>query len=233
MRECWHRPGSPILQAPAAEIAGPARFLARVGGKRLDALSAADGAATLVAFTTEAVARAPLPAPPLRWLVTGGGRHNPSIMAALAGRLARPCSRWKRSAGTATCWRRSASASWRYASLRGLPLSLPTTTGVASPMCGGRLAPVDLNRPLGRRLSRCALKLRRRVRSRSHAAARSRSGRSGRRNGRASTLSITSPPADRGPAPPCPPGPAHRSVFAPPPSPRCLPMLPRAPISAP
>ena len=50
----------------------------------------ADGAATLVAFTAAAVALAPLPAPPLRWLVTGGGRHNPAIMAALRAALGVP-----------------------------------------------------------------------------------------------------------------------------------------------
>jgi anhydro-N-acetylmuramic acid kinase len=55
-------------------------------------LSAADGAATLTAFTAASVAAAlaHLPAPPRRWLVTGGGRHNPTLMAALAERLAVP-----------------------------------------------------------------------------------------------------------------------------------------------
>ncbi|HYN39862.1 MAG TPA: anhydro-N-acetylmuramic acid kinase, partial [Rhodospirillales bacterium] len=45
------------------------------------ALSPADAAATLAAFTARAVAFALplLPAPPRRWLVCGGGRHNPLL----------------------------------------------------------------------------------------------------------------------------------------------------------
>ena len=50
-------------------------------------LSPPDGAATLVAFTAAAVAAAPLPEAPRRWLVTGGGRRNPAIMHALRARL--------------------------------------------------------------------------------------------------------------------------------------------------
>ncbi|NNG03619.1 MAG: anhydro-N-acetylmuramic acid kinase, partial [Inquilinus sp.] len=44
----------------------------------LAGLSTADGAATLTAFAAAAIARgrAHLPAPPKRWLVGGGGRHN-------------------------------------------------------------------------------------------------------------------------------------------------------------
>src|SRR5262249_51078107 len=55
----------------------------------LKPLSPADGAATLVAFTAAAAARAQdlFPRPVRRWLVTGGGRHNPTIMGALAERL--------------------------------------------------------------------------------------------------------------------------------------------------
>jgi anhydro-N-acetylmuramic acid kinase len=52
---------------------------------RLDAmqnLSAEDGAATLTAFTVEAVLRAAehFPIAPLRWLVCGGGVHNATMM---------------------------------------------------------------------------------------------------------------------------------------------------------
>src|SRR5260221_5210887 len=55
-------------------------------------LSPADGAATLIAFTAAAVARggAWFPTPAARWLVTGGGRNNPALMAELARRLAVP-----------------------------------------------------------------------------------------------------------------------------------------------
>jgi anhydro-N-acetylmuramic acid kinase len=103
------------------------------------ALSPADGAATLTAFTAAAVARAcdHLPAPPERWLVTGGGRHNPVLMAGLAARLKAPVV-----AVEAVGWDGDAleAQAFAYLALRaldGLPLSLPGTTGVAQPVTGG------------------------------------------------------------------------------------------------
>ena len=58
----------------------------------LDSLSPADGAATLTKLTAAAVAKAQrfLPAPPGRWLVAGGGRHNGALMEALAAALDGP-----------------------------------------------------------------------------------------------------------------------------------------------
>jgi anhydro-N-acetylmuramic acid kinase len=55
-------------------------------------LGVADGAATLTEMTAAAVAAARMhfPAPAREFLVTGGGRHNPAIMAALARLLALP-----------------------------------------------------------------------------------------------------------------------------------------------
>jgi Predicted molecular chaperone distantly related to HSP70-fold metalloproteases len=102
-------------------------------------LSAADGAATLAAFTAAAIAAAPLPAPPLRVLVAGGGRHNRAIMAALRARFAVPVDPveavgWDGDALEAQCFGFLA-----VRVLRGLPLSLPGTTGVAQPLPGGRL----------------------------------------------------------------------------------------------
>jgi anhydro-N-acetylmuramic acid kinase len=103
-------------------------------------LSAADGAATLTEFTAAAVATAcdHLPAPPVRWLVTGGGRHNRTLMAALARRLAVPVD-----AVESVGWRGDAleAEAFAYLAVRsrsGLPLSLPTTTGVPAPQIGGR-----------------------------------------------------------------------------------------------
>ncbi len=103
-------------------------------------LSAADGAATLTEFTARTVAdaMAHLPEPPRRWLVTGGGRHNPTLMAALRRLLGRV------EPVEAVGWRGDAIEAEAFAflavrSLRGLPLSLPSTTGVASAVTGGRL----------------------------------------------------------------------------------------------
>jgi anhydro-N-acetylmuramic acid kinase len=104
-----------------------------------DGLGLEDGAATLAAFTATAIARAPLPAPPLRVLVAGGGRKNANIMARLAREFAVPVDPveavgWDGDALEAQCFGFLA-----VRSLRGLPLSLPTTTGVPWPMPGGRI----------------------------------------------------------------------------------------------
>ncbi len=116
-------------------------FARSLAGSGLASLSAADGAATLVAFTVEAVARTALPQPPRRWLVTGGGRHNPAMMAALRARLGAPVDAveavgWDGDAMEAQCF-----AYLAVRSLNGLPLSFPGTTGVGEPMTGGRVAP--------------------------------------------------------------------------------------------
>ena len=103
-------------------------------------LSAADGAATLTAFIAAAVAAGTrhFPAPVKRWLVTGGGRHNPLLMAALAEALAAPVA-----AVEAVGWHGDALEAQAFAwlavrSRRGLPLSWPSTTGVRRPLSGGR-----------------------------------------------------------------------------------------------
>ncbi len=104
-------------------------------------LSAADGAATLTAFTAAAVARARdhLPAAPLRWLVTGGGRHNPALMAALAAHLSAPVAPVEAVGWDGDVLEAQAFAYLGLRALDGLPLSLPGTTGVARPVTGGVL----------------------------------------------------------------------------------------------
>jgi anhydro-N-acetylmuramic acid kinase len=106
----------------------------------LRGVSTADGAATLAAFSARAVAACPLPEAPRRWLVTGGGRHNMAITAALAAALAVPVQPveavgWDGDALEAQCFGFLAARVQR-----GLPLSLPTTTGVPRPMPGGTIA---------------------------------------------------------------------------------------------
>ncbi|MBP2300187.1 anhydro-N-acetylmuramic acid kinase [Azospirillum picis] len=107
-------------------------------------LSTADGAATLTAFTAEAVVRVVrhLPAPPVRWLVCGGGRRNATLMAMLADRLGVAVE-----SADGVGWDGDAleAQAFGYLAVRsrlGLPLSLPATTGVPSPMTGGRFHPV-------------------------------------------------------------------------------------------
>lgn len=107
----------------------------------VDTLSDADGAATLAAFTVEATVRAldHVPRAPLRWLVTGGGRLNATFMRLFSARLGVPVEPvesvgWDGDALEAQCF-----AYLAVRSLLGLPLSLPSTTGVPTPMPGGEL----------------------------------------------------------------------------------------------
>ena len=114
---------------------------ASVAETNLNGLSVADGAATLVAFTAATVAacRRHLPAPPRRWLVSGGGRHNPVLMDALARALEAPVAPVEAVGWSGDALEAQAFAFLAVRGLRGLPLSLPTTTGVPRPLTGGRL----------------------------------------------------------------------------------------------
>ena len=105
-------------------------------------LSPADGAATLTAFTAEAVARAlpVLPQPPARWLVTGGGRHNTTLMAMLVRALNVPVEPVETVGWNGDGLEAEAFGYLAVRSRLSLPLSLPTTTGVPTPMAGGRFA---------------------------------------------------------------------------------------------
>lgn len=104
-------------------------------------LSPADGAATLTAFTAAAIARAiaHLPARPSRWIVCGGGRRNPQMMRELAKRLNAPVSSAEDAGWRGDFIEAEAFGYLAVRSLRGLPLSLPSTTGVPHPMPGGKL----------------------------------------------------------------------------------------------
>jgi len=129
----------PYFAAPPPKSLDRNAFHALAGA--VGPLDDADGAATLAAFTVESVARAldHAPRPPLRWLVTGGGRLNRTFMRRLADRLGVPVEPveavgWDGDALEAQCF------AWlAVRSVRGLPLSLPTTTGVPRPMPGGEV----------------------------------------------------------------------------------------------
>jgi anhydro-N-acetylmuramic acid kinase len=104
-------------------------------------LGPADGAATLTEMTAAAVAGAArhFPAPVREWLVCGGGRHNPVLMAALARRLAAPVRPVEAAGWDGDALEAQAFAYLAVRSSRGLPLSLPGTTGAPYPVRGGRL----------------------------------------------------------------------------------------------
>jgi anhydro-N-acetylmuramic acid kinase len=107
------------------------------------ALGDADGAATLTAFTAAAVARglAHLPSAPARWIVCGGGRHNPVLMRMLADRLTVPVEPVEAIGWDGDMIEAQAFAYLAVRSLRGLPISWPGTTGAPQPLAGGRLFP--------------------------------------------------------------------------------------------
>jgi anhydro-N-acetylmuramic acid kinase len=107
----------------------------------VDKLSDADGAATLAAFTIEATAAAlsffPGERKPLRWLVTGGGRRNASLMSALAQRIGATVQPIETIAYDGDALEAQCFAYLAIRSRRNLALSLPSTTGVPAPQTGG------------------------------------------------------------------------------------------------
>jgi anhydro-N-acetylmuramic acid kinase len=109
----------------------------------LPAMPAADGAATLTAFTVEAIASIipQLPKTPSSWIIAGGGARNMSMIRMLRRRLEPAQVDVADSLG----WAGDAIEAQAFAflaarSLHGLPLSYPATTGVPMPMTGGVIA---------------------------------------------------------------------------------------------
>jgi anhydro-N-acetylmuramic acid kinase len=105
--------------------------------------SLADGAATLTALTAAAVARALdlLPRAPRTWIVAGGGARNATLMRMLAAALAPATVVTAHAMGwSADALEAQAFAYLAVRTLRGLPITFPTTTGVARPMTGGVVA---------------------------------------------------------------------------------------------
>jgi anhydro-N-acetylmuramic acid kinase len=107
-----------------------------------DGLSDADGAATLTAFTASAVGKGldMLPKRPKKLFVSGGGRHNPTLMRMIHERagveaVSADTIGWRGDAVEAECF-----AFLAVRVLRGLPTSFPSTTGAPKPMTGGKIA---------------------------------------------------------------------------------------------
>ncbi|MBK5927952.1 anhydro-N-acetylmuramic acid kinase [Rhodobaculum claviforme] len=105
-------------------------------------LSDADALATATAFSAACVAAglAHLPQPPARLLVTGGGRHNPTLVTMLAQRCACPVAPVESIGLDGDLLEAQAFAHLAVRVSRGLPLSAPGTTGVPAPCAGGRLS---------------------------------------------------------------------------------------------
>jgi anhydro-N-acetylmuramic acid kinase len=130
----------PYFRLPGPKSLDRLAFGEAVRESGVERLSAPDGAATLARFTVEAIAAARFPRPPVRWIVCGGGRHNPALMAGLRQLIGVPVEAaesvgWDGDALEAQCF--------GYLAVRiqaGLPTSFPGTTGVARPTGGGRIA---------------------------------------------------------------------------------------------
>jgi anhydro-N-acetylmuramic acid kinase len=130
----------PYFDRPPPKSLDRNDFVAMIEG--VERLSDEDGAATLTAFTIFATVAAlrHVPSVPLRWLVAGGGRHNTHIMMRLADELRVPVEPveavgWDGDFIEAQCFGYLAARA-----VRGLPLSLPTTTGVPAPLTGGEIS---------------------------------------------------------------------------------------------
>jgi anhydro-N-acetylmuramic acid kinase len=106
----------------------------------LDRLSIEDGAATLADVTARAIAQSArfLPEPPGEWIIAGGGRRNPAIVALLRAHcvgdvlLAEDIG-WRGDFLEAECF-----AYLAVRSLAGAPITFPRTTRAPRPLAGGR-----------------------------------------------------------------------------------------------
>jgi anhydro-N-acetylmuramic acid kinase len=115
-------------------------FAKTLAASGLAGLSAPDGASTLAEFTIRSVAAASFPQPPRRWLVCGGGRHNSVLMEGLRRTLGVPVEPvemvgWDGDVLEAQCF-----AFLAARTLRGLPITFPSTTGVPVSIAGGQIA---------------------------------------------------------------------------------------------
>jgi anhydro-N-acetylmuramic acid kinase len=110
------------------------------GMEAVENLPPADGAATLTAFTAASLARARehFPDPAATWIISGGGRHNKTLMAMLKARVNAPVLAAEDAGWDGDALEAQGFAYLAMRSKKGLPLSLPTTTGVQQPMTGGR-----------------------------------------------------------------------------------------------
>jgi len=108
--------------------------------EQLEALSPADGAATLTAFIAQCVVESQkfLPLPPVQWICVGGGIYNPTLMLQLAQLLPN-----LKSAQQVLPYTSELNAmGFAFIASRHqqkLPITFPSTTGVLEPISGGKI----------------------------------------------------------------------------------------------
>jgi anhydro-N-acetylmuramic acid kinase len=130
-------------------------FFAKPGPKSLDrndftlaeaeGLSLPDGARTLAAVSAAAILRSVehMPEPPKLWIVCGGGRKNPHIMADLRSGAERDHARVMLAEDIDMNGDFTEAEAWAHLavrSLKGMALTYPTTTGCRTAVSGGVLA---------------------------------------------------------------------------------------------
>ena len=128
-------------------------FFAKSGAKSLDrndftlagieGMQLADGARTLAALSAEAIIKATdhLPERPQLWIVAGGGRRNPHIVADLREKARGAEVVLAEDVGLSGDF--TEAEAWAYLAVRskrGLPLTWPSTTGCREAVTGGVIA---------------------------------------------------------------------------------------------
>ena len=116
-------------------------FEARVQQLVKPPMSVEDGAATLASMTATSIALSfgAVPEAPREVLITGGGRHNPYLMGLLKACVNAPVRTVEDVGWNGDMLEAEAFAYLAARSVLGLPLSLPTTTGVRAAVTGGQL----------------------------------------------------------------------------------------------
>jgi len=105
-------------------------------------LSDPDGAATLTAICVASVyaAQAHFTNDPSRWLICGGGRHNPAIMNGLSNRLDQSVEPVEAVGFDGDMFEAQAFGFLAARVVARLPTSSPTTTGCPDTVCGGQVS---------------------------------------------------------------------------------------------
>ena len=108
----------------------------------VDALSPADGAATLTRFTAASIALSEklVPEPPRLYIICGGGRLNPTLIQNLRDLLQASVIVAEDVGMNGDSMEAEAWAYLAVRCLKGLPITFPGTTGVAQPLSGGVVA---------------------------------------------------------------------------------------------
>ncbi|RST85662.1 anhydro-N-acetylmuramic acid kinase, partial [Aquibium carbonis] len=111
-------------------------------------LELADGARTLAAVSAEAILKAAeqMPGQPKLWIVCGGGRKNPHIVADLRAGAGRQGGEVLLAEDVGLDGDAMEAEAWAYLAVRsvmGLPLTFPTTTGCRQAVTGGVLVGRD------------------------------------------------------------------------------------------